>query len=161
MTSGLAAEALPRAVVRQIGGSLGSSVGARRSAGGVLLTRFAGFAQYAHGDRPGALPETAVLPPTSGCPSGEARRAPAGGNVVFVQSFVPVGLVPVIAAAALATAGDERSLEAVDRPAMLEPLHDAAAALQPGLAGTRPCRTVLGRRMPIPHATAELRVHQP
>src|SRR5262249_9567776 len=92
---------------------------------------------------------------------GKVRGTGAVGNVTFIDAVEPLHFVPTISARTLAPSLDVVSFEAVDWPAVLEPLHHTAAGLCAPSAGARPGRGVLWGGMPIPHPTSQLSVEKP
>src|SRR5262249_37377515 len=106
------------------------SIGARSSFADIpLFALLARFARPANGHDLGALGEATMFPLAGKDLSRDMGSTRAVRKIVAVRSFVPVGVVPDIAAASLAATGNERSFEPVDRPAMLKPLHHATARL--------------------------------
>src|SRR5262245_10701710 len=91
----------------------------------------------------------------------DGRGTPSVGQVVGVGALEPVPGRPIVAAEAFALAAAVDALEAINRAAMLEPLHDPAPFFSPGGAGARPRRGILGRGMPVPHPAPGLRIEQP
>src|ERR1700755_1897365 len=96
-------------------------------------------------------PETPGMPLPGKRFACDVRRSQAIRHIVLVEADIPIVFVPPVAASSLAPAGDEGSLERIDRPPVLEPLHDPVAAPGAALAATAPGRAVFRGRMPIPH----------
>ena len=108
-----------------------------------------------------ALLEATAMPlPRKDLP-GNVGGAGAVGNVASIDAVEPLRLVPSISAWSLAPSFDVVSFEAVDRLAVLEPLHHTGSHFFASSAGTRPGRSVVGGRMPVPHSAPQLSVHKP
>src|SRR6185369_5527146 len=108
----------------------------------------AGGSLDADGDHLVALAEAAVPPVAGEGLADHGHAAEAMRHVVGVLALEPRVVVPYIAAEALALAVAIDAFEAVDRLAVLEPLHHAAAVLLAARASAIPHRTILGIGMP-------------
>src|SRR5258708_31199277 len=92
-----------------------------------LLMLLARLARDADSNDLETLLETTACPMPGKRHARDVRGARSMRNAVCVGSLVPVGLIPDVAAVSLAATADEPSFKAVNRPAVLEPLHHAVA----------------------------------
>src|SRR4249919_1485740 len=79
-------------------------------------------------------------------------------GIVAVETHV---VIPDVVPFAIALAVTKGSNEAVDGPAMLEPLRLALSIGEVAMAGAEPYDRVFRRGMPVPHAAARLCIEQP
>src|SRR5262245_39007241 len=79
-----------------------------------------------------ASPEATAVPLAFKHFSCDARCARPMGNVTLVKTLVPVRFIPPVLPVPLTSPDDERSFEAVDEPAVLEPLHHTLTHFHPG-----------------------------